>query len=670
MGQERRMNRIARLVACSAVLLAAVFFAVPRSSHADDWLPIAPEDLAMKDNPKQPGADAMILYKQVSVDVSKANVAGDAESEYYRIKIFTQEGTKKGHVEIEYNKTFASVVHVDGRTIRPDGSIAKFDGQVLETTVEKSSGQKVLAKSFTLPDVQPGCIIEYRYSIQGQPGRVLDWGWVVSESMYTREARFTYVPYGGYGNALRPIIRRNLLPADAVATPQANGSYLMAVHDIPGIIDEPMMPPYRPIQARVDFYYEDQDAPSATGPPDKFWNHYGEKWDGAMEKFIDKRKALEADLAKTTSPSDPPEVKLAKIYARVQKIRNLSLEDYKTEKEFKDENLKPNINVEDVLNHAYGYETQINYLFIGLARTAGLDASAMFIAPRNAQLFLPAANDRSQLSDDIVWVHAGSKDYFVDPAARYFPFGLLPWYETSTSGIKVDKHGGAILNTPDPSSSDATIVRHAELEIQASGEITGTVQVDYTGQRGALIREDERKEDEVGRTKYLETAIKRWLPAGSEFQVSKIANWDDNSLPVHVEGKLTIPSLATTAAQRMLMPLSIFQMSQTSEFASEKRNNPVYIHYPYEEIDDVKLQLPAGYKTEGVPPAKNLNLGAVSFEISATAQGDTVEVKRHLYEKNVVYTKDQYPALRRFFETVRTNDNAQMVFQNAESAHN
>jgi hypothetical protein len=129
----------------------------------------------MKDNPKQAGLDAMILYRNVVVDVSKANTDGDAESEYYRIKIFTQEGTKRGHVQVEYDKKIASVVHVEGRTIRPDGSIVKFDGQVLETTVEKSSGQKVLAKSFTLPDVEPGCIIEYRYSIQGQPGRVLDW---------------------------------------------------------------------------------------------------------------------------------------------------------------------------------------------------------------------------------------------------------------------------------------------------------------------------------------------------------------------------------------------------------------------------------------------------------------------------------------------------------------
>ena len=663
------MNRIGRILVC-AVCLSTVLVGLPRTSRADDWLPVPPEDLAMKDNPKQPGLDAMILYRNVVVDVSKANTDGDAESEYYRIKIFTQEGTKRGHVEIEYDRKIASVVHVEGRTIRPDGSIVKFDGQVLETTVEKSSGQKVLAKSFTLPDVEPGCIIEYRYSIQGQPGRVLDWGWVVSENMYTREAHFSYMPYSGYGNSLRPIIRRFALPPDAVATPQANGSYLMVVHDIPGIVDEPLMPPYMPIQSRVTFYYQESDAPPATGPSDKFWNHYGEKWGGQMEKFIDKKKALDADLAKIVSPSDSPEVKLSKIYARVQTIRNLSFEDYKSEKEYKDENLKPNLNVEDVLNHNYGYDRQINDVFVGLARAAGFDATAVFIAPRNIKMFIPNSNDESELSDDVVWVHAGSKDYYLDPAARYFPFGILPWYETSTSGIKVDKHGATIVNTPDPVASDAALVRHAELEIQPSGDITGTIQVDYAGQRGALIREDERKDDDSGRKKFFETAIKSWLPAGADFTVSKISNWDDTSQPVHVEGKLTVPSLASTAADRMLMPIEIFQMSQTQEFASEKRVNAVYIHYPYEETDDVKIHLPPGFSVEGLPDSKNLDLKAVGCQIAATADGNTVEVKRHLFERNIVYTKELYPALRKFFETVRTNDNAQMVFRNAESAHN
>lgn len=269
-----------------------------------------------------------------------------------------------------------------------------------------------------------------------------------------------------------------------------------------------------------------------------------------------------------------------------------------------------------------------------------------------------------------MWVHAGSQDYYVDPASRYFPFGLLPWYETGTSGIKADKRAGTIVNTPDPPSTDATIVRHADLEMSSDGSISGALQVDFTGQRAALIREDKRKEDDTGRAKDLEDDIRSWLPAGSEFSVTKIANWDDIDQPIHIEGTMKIPSFATGAAQRMLMPLTIFQMSQTREFASEKRTNFVYFHYPYEEIDDIKLRVPTAYKVESLPPARNVDLKAVSCQITADAQGNTIEVKRHLAVHGVIFAKDDYPTLRKFFGTVRVNDNAQLVLQNSTSAKN
>lgn len=38
------------------------------SRAGDDWLPIPPADLTLKDNPASPGAHAMILYRESDVD--------------------------------------------------------------------------------------------------------------------------------------------------------------------------------------------------------------------------------------------------------------------------------------------------------------------------------------------------------------------------------------------------------------------------------------------------------------------------------------------------------------------------------------------------------------------------------------------------------------------------
>jgi Domain of Unknown Function with PDB structure (DUF3857)/Domain of Unknown Function with PDB structure (DUF3858) len=663
------MNRTTRIV-CGAIILVLGLMTWSQRSSATDWQPIAPEDLALKDNPKQPGGDAMILYRELVDDASKAVSTGDTLEEYVRIKIFTQEGTKYGHVEIPFRKSYQSVVYITGRTIKSDGTIVKFDGQVLETTVEEYAGTKLLAKTFTLPDVQPGCIIEYKYQLAGQAGWVHSHEWTVSQPTYTREAHFTYVPNTGYGTDLRPMVSTYLLPADASPKLQTNGTYLMVVHDVPGIVEEPLMPPRRPIEARVEFYYQDEDAPSATDPSDRYWNHYGKKWDGELEKFIDKKKALNQELSKIVRPDDSPEVKLRKIYARVQQIRNLNMEDEKMKKENKDENLKTNMNVEDVLNRGYAYSTHINYLFVGLARAAGFEATEVYIAPRNSEMFLPKRNEADELSDEITWVHAGTQEYYLDPSARYFPFGLMPWYETETGGIRVSKDGGTIVNTPVPVPSDATVDRTADLTVKDDGSISGTVIVDLKGQEAALLREQKRKDDETSRTKDLENDLRNWLPVAATFEITKISKWDDNDQPIHVEATLKIPSFATEAAQRRLMPVETFQPSQTASFTAEKRVNLVYFRYPFEEVDEIKFHVPAGFKAESLPPDRKVNLGAVSYELSATSQGNTVEVKRHLIVNSVLFSKDDYPTLRRFFGTVKTYDNAQMVLQNAASANN
>ena len=53
-----------------------------------------------------------------------------------------------------------------------------------------------------------------------------------------------------------------------------------------------------------------------------------------------------------------------------------------------------------------------------------------------------------QLAADIVWVQAGTNEYYLDPGAHYFPFGMLPWYVTHTRGIRLESAGGTIVATP------------------------------------------------------------------------------------------------------------------------------------------------------------------------------------------------------------------------------
>jgi len=376
------------------------------------------------------------------------------------------------------------------------------------------------------------------------------------------------------------------------------------------------------------------------------------------------------DLSRTISADDPPEVKLGKIYARVQKLRNLSMESAKTDKEGKQEQLKPNNSVEDVLKHGYASAREMNFTFVGLVRAAGFNATEVYAAPRNRNFFYPTRQDSGELAADLVWVRAGTKEYYLDPSASFWPFGTLPWYETGTKGLRVSKEGGEIVSIPVTATTDATVVRHAKLQLDEEGVASGKLEVEFTGQLAALWREDARREDQTGRQKALEDKIKEWLPAGSSVDVTNVKNWEDNALPIDVEATIKIPNLGTSAGHRMLVAASPFETTQASAFQAQLRVNPVYISFPREEIDDVKLQSPAEYKIETVPPAHEVKKGPLSYEISAASQENSVEVKRHLVLGGMIYPVNSYPALRSFFNSVKSNDGVQIVFQNTQSAKN
>src|ERR1700722_14669170 len=89
------------------------------------------------------------------------------QSDRTSTEILRGEGTKEeGDVAISFTKEDSDIKGIRARTIEPDGRIVNFDGKVFEKTIARNGGNSFLAKVFSLPEVQPGCIVEYRYRKQ------------------------------------------------------------------------------------------------------------------------------------------------------------------------------------------------------------------------------------------------------------------------------------------------------------------------------------------------------------------------------------------------------------------------------------------------------------------------------------------------------------------------
>lgn len=61
--------------------------------------------------------------------------------------------------------------------------------------ISKAKGVSVLAKTFTLPDVQVGSILEYHFNYDLEDGYIFDSLWILSDELFTKKAKFTLKPY-------------------------------------------------------------------------------------------------------------------------------------------------------------------------------------------------------------------------------------------------------------------------------------------------------------------------------------------------------------------------------------------------------------------------------------------------------------------------------------------
>jgi len=646
-------RRLAVLV--SLLLVGTAARRVHPVSAGDEWQPISQDELKMTSEPKAPGAPAIILYRQVDRDDSDVRRAH--EYNYIREKIFTEEGRKFADVEIPLVKGKWDIQNIKARTIRPDGSIVNFDGKIYEKEIVKARGLKYLAKTFTLSDVQPGSIIEYHYMIDFAEYLVFDSNWVLSDDLFSKRSKFTLKPYGEW--ALQwswP----NGLPESAKPPVNENKVIHMEAQDIPAFQVEDDMPPEAAMKFRVDFVYSED---GFEKEPDKFWKKQGKKMNDAAENFVNKRKAMEQAVAEIVSPSDLPDVKLQKIYARVQKIRNTSFEIQKTEQEQKRAKEKEINNVEDVWKRGYGDGYQVTWLFLGLARAAGFDASPVRIATRDDHFFKPNMMRIRDLNTNVVLVKLNGKDAYFDPGAAFTPFGLLPWSETNTAGLKLDKEGGTWVTTTLPESSVSQIVRKADLNLTSDGSLEGKLTVTFTGLEAQWRRVEERNEDEAHRKKLLEDYVKEIIPAGSEVELTNKPEWTSSTPSLVAEYTLKVPGWVAGAGKRALCSVGLFSGPEKHMFEHSIRVHPLYFHYLFEKTDDVHIELPLGWQVGSLPQAQDNDAKVIAYSLKVENNKGSLHLERHLKSNLTFLEQKYYGALRNFYQSVRSGDDQQIVLQ-------
>lgn len=626
------------------------------SSRAADWTQPTPEELKMAADPAAPGAPAVYLFRDETTDDQR-----HMATLYARIKILTDRGVRDwSDVTIPYERNTdlingfsENITGVEARTIHSDGAVIPFTGKPWTKELVKAGGLRIMEKGFSMPDVQIGSIIEYRYEFHYEG--VLPPHWYIQQPLFVHKAHYNYVDdrYVDSGFLVRAEYESDLPPAAKIAASEMKG-WDLTLENIPALADEDDSPPLHSLGYHVYFFY------AYASTPDLFWQVFAQAWAKEVDKFCAPNKLKDA-VAQIVAPSDSDEQKLRKIYAAVMQLENTDFTRERTRSENKAQKLKLKT-AADIWAANRGTSDDLAFLFIGMARAAGLKAYAMMVTDRNRSVFLKSRMDWDQLDDVIAIVNIGGKEMYLDPGSRYCEFGKLHWKHTWTSGVRELDNGGAqIVTTPFPVYSDTTTLRNADLAMDADGQVHGTITVAMTGSAALYWRQQALRTDQEATKKEFSDTLLRDLPSTVTLNPETLSGLSD---PAQVlVAKLDVSgSIGTKTGHRIFLPGTFFESQAKPRFAAEKRENPVYLPYSYTVQDHVKVMLPDGLTVENPPKDASLSIAPnADFATKYRAAGHLFQYARLERVANILYQVQDYSGLRDFFQKMNAQDQQQLA---------
>ena len=667
------MTRILRCFSLAVCFLVSLgLFA-----QKEDWLPVTPQDLQYKEVPGNKGASAVRLYYAQYINDSTASCFF-----YQRIKILNEKALNpdargKTYADVEIpiltiGGVVVSITDLKARTIKPDGSIVEFTGKPFEKVVFKGRGDKLAVKAFSMPQVTVGSIIEYKYrAMLSAPGYSMikffaprD-SWDIQSELFTVKESLLYQPYNGsdFQSSSRPQFyfdgaRISRVTMNLKEKPKDRGSDSeLELADVPAFEREEYMPPEDNYKPSVIFFYGRKGSTSV----EKEWQEIAKDRYEELETFLAANRGVKEAAMQAVSDETEPGMKLHKLYERVQQVRNLTYERERTNEERKVENIQKNTGVGDVLARGYGNSREITLLFVAMARAAGLDASIVQVSDRKTRFFVKDWTSLRQLDTVIVAVNLNGKDLYLEPGTRYCPYGVVRWNHSAADGLKLEKKGGTFVKAP-PITYDKSVTRRtATMILGEDGTLKGDVVLEFEGAEALEHRLDAIDSDDAGRKKDLEDELKQWLPTGAIVKMAVAQGWETIGGPLVARFSVEVPTYATLAGKRLLIPAFLFQLKQNQAFAHSQRKYPVYFPYPFTDSDSVTIKVPSGFTPESIPAGQDAKLGYARYQNVSNFDGIQLVSQRQLAFNGIYFDLDKYSELKSFFGKVQAGDEQQAV---------
>ncbi len=589
-----------------------------------------------------PEADAVVL-----LDKARKIVYPDGTTTtYYHeiVKIFNTRGRERyGEFFITYALGGQRVKILRARTFKPNGDIVEATSiKDLKPMEGYHLYSNVAQKVISLPALTPNATIEIYYSIDDLGREVM--GKNFQDTFYFQGLdpilHSVYVLELPKSKKFKfKTVRLNIKPQ--VEERYDDVVYTWEVKNMPQILPEPSMPPYKEI------------APYLFVSSYKTWKEISDWVWGISEpqtKAGDelKKKVLELVKGATTRME-----KIKRIYTYViTDIRYVGLE-------FGISGFMPH-KADDVFRYKYGDCKDKATLMKAMLKVVGIDSYITLVRTRDLGK-LDKDMPGLEFNHAILSVRDDSGDLiFLDGTAEDVPFGQVPGMDQGTEAMIVTKDGPIFKEIPLDSYKDNKKVREMEVSISDRGKIEADVHVQLTGYFGTYYRSVLKSLGKIKRKEIVERSLGALCP-GAKLKDLNFSNLSNLDIPVEqFYGFYSDTYLKRTESGYSFYPSILERLTSGEEVAKSERRYPIVKYLPYETIDIIRYKLSDNLAWDKIPVDVSIDTPFGFYSLTFELKSGILTFKRIYRLKRIRIETEEYKEYKEFIEQVIKEDKKEL----------
>ncbi len=589
----------------------------------------------------------------------------------FRVKIYDKKGLDWANIKVPYYVGYKNI-RSDIVTFSDCVTYNVVNNEIVKTKI-KSEGifdtktnEYWNEASATMPNVQAGSIIEYRYTIKSYnftkfPVFHFQYSIPTNFAEYVTEIPEFYI-YNPITTGFAKVNSKSEIGFgyqnyDDEHNQGLHMSYkqINTVHTSENVValkSEDFVDNIENYRGSIDYELEKTRFPEV---PEKI---YTQTWEDVAKSIykekefgeeLNKKSYFLNDLKVILSRNDSTEIgKLNTVFKFVQNKMNWNnFYGYSTEK-----------GVESAFADGIGNVAEINFILISMLNRAGFNAKPVLCSTIGHGI--PLYPNRTVFNYVIAAVDIDGVKILLDASHKYttlnvLPTSLLNWIGRLISSDATSEEINLFPTTMSKNQSNLMV------SIDANGNISGKFRTQKSDYEALKFRENEAQESKEN---YLDQLESKW--SGVQIKDYVIENKaTDLNKPIVETFSFTMENKDNANSERLYINPLLFFTQTKNAFNQEERVLPIYFGYKKQTKCNVSYEIPEGYAIEFIPKSILLtisdNVGIFSYKV--LAQENKIQVAATIEMDSAILSAATYQDLKEFYRKIIEKENEKIILK-------